>query len=76
MSKLGDDISLNADRGSLVIRGSLDWHTEDDFQSACRKLLDGPEDKIIVDLSAASGISSSNMSFLVTLHYWSREKGK
>jgi anti-anti-sigma regulatory factor len=60
----------------LVVKGDLGRRSEEDFQDACRHLLDCRQDRLVVDLSDSVGISSANMSFLVNLHFQAAERGK
>jgi anti-anti-sigma regulatory factor len=71
-----DRLLLNEDEGLLVVSGLLDWRSEDEFQAACRRLLETDRRVLLVDLTEAAGISSANMSFLVNMHYWAVEAGK
>lgn len=72
----GVELSLDESAGRLTARGDLDWRSEEEFQAACRRLLEVERDELVADLSEARGISSANMSFLVNLHYWTVERGR
>jgi hypothetical protein len=60
------------------LAASLDPTPElsDRFRAACRALLESAEPELTVDLSRARRISSANMSYLVTLHFDARDRGK
>ncbi len=76
MSEVEANISLSEQEGLLSAGGNLNWRTEEEFQAACRRLLESDREKLVVDFGEVRGISSANLSFLVNLHHWAIERGK
>lgn len=62
--------------GRLAARLDPTPKLNEEFRGACRALLESDAPELTVDLGAARRISSANMSYLVTLHYDARDRGK
>lgn len=76
MSEVEASISLSEEKGLLSAGGNLNWRTEEEFQAACRRLLESDREELTVDLGKVRGISSANLSFLVNLHHGATERDK
>lgn len=76
MSEVEASISLSEEKGLLSAGGNLNWRTEEEFQAACRRLLESDREELVADLGEVRGISSANLSFLVNLHHEATERGK
>ncbi len=69
-------LSVEIENGVLTASGDLDWRSEEVFQDGCRRLFRAEAADLTVDMTDAAAISSSNMSFLVSLHYQAAEQGR
>jgi anti-sigma B factor antagonist len=60
----------------LVLRGDLDFFTEDDFRRQAEQLLDGQDvDRFVVDLAHVELVDSSGLGLLLDLLRLCREMG-
>ena len=67
--------SMDADAGTFVVAGSLDFTVERDFQRACTRFLDGEARLLFIDLSGVKFICSSCLGSLFLLHDSARIRG-
>lgn len=62
--------------GRLVAGGDLSHDSSTQFDRACRELLAGPAEALLVDLSAVTAISSTYVGLLGELGLGARAAGK
>ncbi len=64
-----------ADRAVLSVRGEIDSLTTPQLEPALTALLDGPERRLVVDLSEVSFLASSGLAALIRAAQRAEERG-